>query len=121
MSTPLETKLAEIKKLCEAAKSGPTDDFWQACLDEAEMRFKGHFVRIDKQAFILGCSYGYGASKSDLGVSNLLPKLVQALELAIEQRNSRIVTDEQWEAGETRTNQDAELLTILTGSKPEGD
>jgi hypothetical protein len=43
----------------------PDDAFWEKCLDEADEKFKGRFVRIDKQAFILGCAFGYGAARSD--------------------------------------------------------
>jgi hypothetical protein len=35
--------------------------FFEKCAAEAMERFKGNFVRLDQQAFVLGCAHGYGA------------------------------------------------------------
>lgn len=43
----------------------PSEEFWNQCLNKAEEHFKGQFVRLDQQAFILGCGCGYGAANVD--------------------------------------------------------
>lgn len=65
--------------------SAPTDEFWEKCLDDADERFKGKFVRIDKQNFILGCGYGYGVALADF--KSLRFKLEEAVATINEMQN----------------------------------
>ncbi len=46
-------------------------------LDECDKRYDGNFPRIEKQAFLIGCAFGYGAAKPEL---KQLCKIVRAYE-----------------------------------------
>ena len=129
-STPLEAKLAEIKKLCEASTKPPwkwelSFGGWKALKAEGRVDSKDSsqlrvlYVRNDGLAGMNHTDAQFIAASREL-----VPKLLQVIEALRFQRNLAMAeAHEGMDCFLERdiADEDAELLTILTGSKPEGN
>ena len=133
-STPLEAKLAEIKKLCEASTKPPwkwelSFGGWKALNAEGRVDSKDSsqlrvlYVRNDGLAGMNHTDAQFIAASREL-----VPKLVQALEYAIKPLKLPLFVREAIEIDGVTGTADCEIdgeamlrriLTILTGSKLE--